>query len=168
MANPKKLIVRLSQTLLCFAVASSMLIISCDDNNGKANPLTPPIDINSPVTQADLIGYWTLIKEIEGSDTEFFDMSYLLNFNQNEIRSYENNEDCMTFDYSEYTLSGNQFDSYLSYEGTKISLQGDLLIMAYSDNEGSFAAYYKRYSGPGIPSNWPATLCDNSAPERYL
>jgi hypothetical protein len=39
----------------------------------------------------------------------------------------------MIFDYFEYTLDGNQFDSYLSNEGTKVSLQGDILIMIVND-----------------------------------
>jgi hypothetical protein len=31
------------------------------------NELSAPVDINSHVTQADLIGNWTITKEIEGT-----------------------------------------------------------------------------------------------------
>jgi hypothetical protein len=161
---------RLSKYVVFLTAVMVMSIMCCNDNNSNDNDKANPLDIlpehSLPISRADLIGNWMLIKEVEGTDTETFDSTYLLIFNENEMISYEKNVGCVTYDYSNYTLNGDQFNSHLSYDGTKISIQNYLLIMAVSNSEGSYAAYYKRYSGPTPPLNWPKALCDNSAPVK--
>jgi hypothetical protein len=143
---------RLTRLVMCVA---SMVVISCDDDN----PTGPSIN------KADLIGSWSLTKEIyteqgQQPDTSTFDNEIIFKYTEdNKNIVYYSEGECTGIDTTLYALNG---DKISDGDGDRtISIQGNEIIMTYSESHYSSTSYYTKYTGVLPPASWPTATCSD-------
>lgn len=148
-----------------------MSLLSCNDES----PTGP-----KPIDPDKIQGTWQVVKmietwESESEEVDSLKMFLVIDANQIAFWSYYEFSDCVDYQTSSYTLSGNSLGGE-DFEGevdgdkwnTSLAFDGDNLVITENISEsydgvtetGSFVMVLQPYNGTIPPADWPEEKCD--------
>lgn len=152
-----------------------MSLLSCNDES----PTGP-----KPIDPDKIQGTWQVVKMIETCESESEEVDYskmflVIDANQIAFWSYEFS-DCVDYETSSYTLSGNSlggedFEGEENIDGeaykwsTTVAFDGDNLVITYTETVSYYGesetyglvTVFQRYNGSVPPIDWPEEKCDS-------